>query len=847
MKVQSLKLEQIPVYFFCQNVDPARRDQTFRRKPFVIAGKVYRSGVGLRCDGHSGWDLHGCVRKLTVVIGVDDESKADTAVFRIVDLSTDSLIGKERKIKYGEPPRKFTFDLTGREKIRIEWDCGKNTSGFVTQDLLEFEFSYTGKKPAAWFPCKTIETGNIVWTFPAEPEVGKSFKQHGILLRSKAGIPELELMDLYRTAPGRYADPGLYNLPWNIQLIHGTAESRASELLFQSMEQTRKASGVEETVITLYDKVASVTVEQHITAFFECDVFKCFTRIVNTGSEKVTLLARDAVNAAFPPCRDPYLTTFRGAQFYEYMAPEEKPLAHGTTLNCHSALSHNCQEIFPGCYISFDGEAKEESGTVLGAALGWDGNWQYKVNYAQSDRIFFSAGAQEEPVELSPGEEYVSPFVLLSLSDKGKGQVSRNFHDYFRYWGGLHNGTKTRHIVLNSWEGLVFEFDSQKLEELIRNAANLGMEMFVLDDGWFGNGEYGRDNSHGLGDWQVNTAKLPRGLEHCINECFKAGMKFGLWVEPEMVNTLSNLYNIHPEWVLSIPGRELRYGRGGTQLMLDLSRPEVENFVYESVANILKTYPQISYIKWDHNSRGTNQGSTFPGSEKRGLSDLHNRAFLRVMERLRKDFPEVIFQCCASGGGRADVGTMYYFDEFWCSDNSQGHHRIPIQYGSGHFFPVLAQASHVSKLSEFPSEYKFRCDVAMSSRMGVELDPAGIAPEDVEIIRKGVAAFKEIREIVHQGDLYRGRAPHKSDVTELTFVAKDGSRAVLFGFKRYSDREKALIKGAGLEKKRLYTVCEVNPDDTPRIVPGTYTGAELTRGIEVNFKKGSSSVVLLLK
>lgn len=846
MKFRHLTLDEIPVYFFCQNVDPARRNFSFRRKPLVVAGKTYSSGVGLRCDGHSGWDLHGCAQKLTIVMGVDDESKGETAVLRVVDLAANKLVGREKTLKLGEAPKKFTFDLTGLEKIRVEWDCGKDAKGFVSQALLEFDIAYTRQAPTASFPCKTAETRNAVWTFPENPLPGKPFKQHGLLLRTKAGLPELELMDLYRTSPGRYADPELYNLPWNIHIIHGPTDSAAVELFFQKMEQFQLAPGIQETVITLCDEVASVIVEQHIVAYFECDVFKCFTRIRNTGSEAVTLLARDAVNVAFPPCRDPYLYTFRGAQLFEHMAPEEKPLAHGTTLNRHSSLSHNCQEIFPGCYISLEGPGKEDKGVVFGAALGWDGNWQYKVNYAQSDRIFFSAGALEEPAELRGGEEYVSPFVLFSLSGKGKGQVSRNFHDYFRHWEGLCHGTSLRHIVLNSWEGLVFDFDSEKLEQLIRNAADLGVEMFVLDDGWFGNGEFERDNSHGLGDWQVNKAKLPKGLEHCISECAKAGMKFGLWVEPEMVNTLSNLYTVHPDWVIAMPGREIWHGRGKTQLMLDLSRPEVEEFVYKSVADILKAYPDIAYIKWDHNCRGANQGSTCPDSERRGLSDLHNKAFIHVMERLRRDFPEVIFQCCASGGGRADVGTMHFFDEFWCSDNSQGHQRIPIQFGSSHFFPVLAQASHVSRLSEFPSEYKFRCDVAMSARMGVELDPAAIEKEEIGIIKKGVAAFKEIREIVHQGDLYRGRAPQHSDVTELTFVAKDGSQAVLFGFQRYSGAGRKIIKASGLERARLYDVREVNPDSVPRITPGKYTGAQLMKGIEIDFTEGSSSVVLLL-
>ena len=198
MKIGHLTLDQIPEYFFFQNVDPARRNLSFRRKPLIIGGKVFTSGVGLRCNGRSGWDLHGCAVKLTIVMGVDDESKGETALLRVVDAVTGELVGKEKSLQRGAKPAKFTFDLSGLEKIRVEWDCGKDAKGFVSQDLLEFDIAYTKQAPSAFFPCRTIETRNAVWAFPENPEEGKPFRQHGIALRSKAGIPEMELMDLLK-------------------------------------------------------------------------------------------------------------------------------------------------------------------------------------------------------------------------------------------------------------------------------------------------------------------------------------------------------------------------------------------------------------------------------------------------------------------------------------------------------------------------------------------------------------------------------------------------------------------------------------------------------------------------
>ena len=271
----------------------------------------------------------------------------------------------------------------------------------------------------------------------------------------------------------------------------------------------------------------------------------------------------------------------------------------------------------------------------------------------------------------------------------------------------------------------------------------MGGELFVMDDGWFGD-KYPRnkDNSS-LGDWMVDARKLPRGIEGLIADANKHGIKFGIWIEPEMANTTSELYEKHPEWVLKAPNREIVLGRGGTQVVLDLSNPEVQDFIFGIVDNLMTTYPEIDYIKWDANMSILNHGSQYlPSDQQSHMYIEYHEGFKKVCERIRAKYPDLTLQACASGGGRANYGVMPYFDEFWVSDNTDALQRIYMQWGTSYFFPAIAMASHISAAPNHQTfrviPLKYRIDVAMSGRLGMEIQPKNMTEEEKTLCRSSI-------------------------------------------------------------------------------------------------------------
>ena len=744
--------------------------------------------------------------------------------------------------------------LGGAKSLLLVWETVGNPFLRHILDMSDFAISYRGAKPSFPLPPRSFEVAgaHCRWIFKIRRDTLES-----VLLPSSPRTPvHGSFAPLCHTFPPLVEAGAVVSLqPTDLYVIQADG-AHDVELVFREMRRGENG----ETILSQRDAEYPVSVETRILPFPELDLFKVQSTIRNTGDAPLTVVNRNAACINLGELPNPYLTTFfgtgtayaslNGGWSGEMLDFEEAPLRRGTFTVSNRRISHNSQAAWPGCLISFNGKAREERGKVFGAALGWDGNWQYEVTrHRAPNRVTFGAGAAPEPRELAPGEGCETPFLLVGLSTRGKGELSRNFHRYMRR-GGIGNPPEFRPVVLNSWEGMYFDIDEAKLSRLAADAARLGCEMLVVDDGWFGGEEFSRDNDlRGLGDWQTVPKKLPQGLAPLIRAVKSQGLKFGLWFEPEMVNTASRLYHEHPEWVIRRPRRELRYGRSGTQLMLDLSRPEVEEFVYHAVADVLRDNPGIDYVKWDHNMGGVNQGAEHLGSRAGGFSDLCNAACRRVMRRLDRDFPDVIFQLCASGGGRADVGSMENFDEFWASDNSQAVPRISIQWGFSHFYPPEAMASHVSRHG-LETSYKFRVDVAMSARLGVELDPPTIAAEDRETIRRGIAVYKELRPLLHTGELYRGRSPHDSLCSEVTIVAPDRSQAVLFAFDRSGKGSRENIKSAGLDADAVYRAEEKNPGSKPALRACRITGAEAMKtGLAITFARGvaASAVVLLTR
>lgn len=600
-----------------------------------------------------------------------------------------------------------------------------------------------------------------------------------------------------------------------------------------------------ETTFEMKDPLYPVTVNLIVTTYAKEDVITSNIQVINKGQKDITLLNRDSAFVSLPNNDNTYLTSFYGNWGSEMTGFHEDRLPMGITKHVNTQVSRVAVPDYPGCYISFGGKAQEDTGLVFAAAVAWSGSWEYGVTRADGGQTVFTAGTLPSPRILKPQETYTSPKIVMTITDKGKGQASRNLHDYGRNYG-LYNGNTQRPIVLNSWEGVYMNFDEKKVDDLIARAADAGAEYFVLDDGWFANGKYARNTDRtGLGDWEVNTQKLPGGIKHLCDECEKHGIRFGIWVEPEMVCPVSALYEAHPEYAVYLKGRNRVQTRN--QYNLDLSNKVVEQYVYDCVAKILRENPRIGYIKWDHNaSANANAGSPANEDNEGAFNDLFTEAYYRIMEKLRKDFPNVIFQACSSGGMRGDLGALHYSEEFWASDQTNAINRIPIQWGWTHFFPTKAIAAHIGRLGQ-QADFKIRADVAMTARLGIELDPKALNPNELAVLKRGIETYKKIRPLLHSADLYRGRSPHESQTTELTFVAKDKSEAVFFGFKRNAGpvMEKLIVKG--LDPNVRYKLTELNPDTDMRISEGIVSGATLmSEGISVRFPQKPSSVVVKL-
>ena len=397
--------------------------------------------------------------------------------------------------------------------------------------------------------------------------------------------------------------------------------------------------------------------------------------------------------------------------------------------------------------------------------------------------------------------------------------ASRNYHRWARKHGMVYGSDKPHDVLLNSWEGVYFDVYEPKMDEMMRDFAAIGGEMFVMDDGWFGT-KYKRNNDKGaLGDWIVDTTKLPNGIQGLVNTADKYGLKFGIWIEPEATNVESVLYEKHPDWALNVKGRNQHYGRGGGQMLLDLCNPEVQDFIYNMVDTLLTNYPGIAYIKWDANVELKNYGSSYlPADKQSHIYIDYHRGLVNVLKRIRTKHPDVVIQACGGGGGRVSYGVMPYFDEFWVSDNTDALQRIYIQWGTSYFYPANAMAQHVSASPNHQTgrvvPLKFRFDVAMSGRLGMEMQPGSMSEKEREYAKKTIAEYKEIlRPIVQQGNLYRLVSPYdRKGYASLMYANDDASRAIVFAYKmeHFNNMLVPRLRLDGLDASRTYEFRELS-------------------------------------
>ncbi|MCI8538336.1 MAG: alpha-galactosidase [Oscillospiraceae bacterium] len=584
----------------------------------------------------------------------------------------------------------------------------------------------------------------------------------------EAGLDRAYSLD---TIPQEYSGCGVgdFRLPsMELELPNGSrsaslrytgCEVRQGKYALEGLPAFRGAEA-ETLVIYLEDAAAQVQVELYYGVLEEYDLITRAVRVVNRGGQSVRLCQCASLCLDFPRS-DLDLITFDGCHMME-RCPDRSPLRSGVqgVGSVRGTASHQHNPFVVLC----EHDANEDYGICYGAMLLYSGGFQALAERSQYDnaRLVMGINPYHFTWTLAPGESFTAPEAALVCSPRGLGQMSRQFHRAIRerLIQDPFEGQR-RPVLINNWEATYFNFNADKLVEIAKTAAPLGIELFVMDDGWFG---ARNDDNRGLGDWWVNQEKLPGALEALVPRFQELGMRFGIWIEPEMVNEDSQLYREHPDWVLHIPGRAP--ARCRNQLVLDFSRLEVRQHVYEQISAVLSS-ADVSYIKWDMNRSLTDVWSAGLPPERQG--ETYHRYVLGVYEMLgwlRRDFPHVLIEGCAGGGGRFDGGMLYYTPQIWCSDNTDAIDRLRIQYGTSFCYPVSTVGAHVSVV---PNEENGRVTpmetrgvVAMAGTFGYEMDLSKTSQEDQEIIRQQVAFFKEHYDLIQRGDYYRLSDPFQN-------------------------------------------------------------------------------------
>lgn len=589
------------------------------------------------------------------------------------------------------------------------------------------------------------------------------------------------------------------------------ADGNPSTLLEYKSHEIIPHKGSTETVITLADPIYKDEVALHLQAFEDENVFKSWTEITN--KEKASIELEKFASSLLHFDAPKYVLTQYSGEWANEANKLEQELHYGKKVVDTKLGSRANMFVSPFFQLSLGETATETSGTVLTGTLAWSGNFQFtfEVDNLGGLRVISGINPYFSRYTIAKGETFRTPEFIFTLSNKGTGEASRNLHDWARKYQ-IKDGEGNRMTLLNNWEATYFDFDENKLISLIGEAKELGVDMFLLDDGWFAN-KYPRSSDHqGLGDWTETTDKLPNGIGRLTEEAKKQGVKFGLWIEPEMVNPKSELYENHKDWVITLPNRKEYYFRN--QLVLDLSNPEVQDYVYSIVDGLLTKYPDIAYFKWDCNSPITNIYSNYEGKKQSHLYIDHVRGLYNVLDRIKAKYPDFPMMLCSGGGGRTDYEALKYFTEMWPSDNTDPIERLFIQWGYSQVFPAKVQCAHVTTWNKRAS-VKFRTNVAMMGKLGFDINLHDITDKELAFCKQAIIDYNRLKPVILDGDQYRLVSPYEGNHAATMFVDKQAANAVVFAFDihpRYNEKLNN-VKLQGLKADTKYEVREINRAD----------------------------------
>lgn len=561
----------------------------------------------------------------------------------------------------------------------------------------------------------------------------------------------------------------------------------------------------ETLAVTLKDQYNGLTVTVYYAVFAACNVLTRWVVLENAGDAPLQL--QSAMSACIQlPGMDYDMLDLHGSWARERHIGR-RSLAHGTQA-VQSRRGSSSHQLNPFTAIC-SRDADEDHGDVYGMSLVYSGNFliEAEVNQMDTTRVVMGINSFDFSWQLKPGESFTTPEAVLVYSNAGFGKMSRTYHKLYRK--NLCRGEwrdKRRPILINNWEATYFQFDADKLVDIAKEAKKVGIEMLVMDDGWFGKRD--ADNS-GLGDWVVNEEKLGCTLNELVKRIQDVGLQFGIWFEPEMISPDSDLYRAHPDWALHIPGRPGSLGRN--QLVLNLAKKEVCDYLVDSLAAILES-ADIRYVKWDFNRNLTEvYDPALPTEQSREIWHRYVLGLYDVLERLNTRFPKILFESCSGGGGRYDPGMLYYMPQTWASDDTDAAERLKIQYGTSMVYPISSMGAHVSDVPNHQTNrttpFLFRGDVALMGTFGYELDLTKIPEDDLDQIEDQVDKFKEYNTLIRTGDFYRLISPFEKDETAWMVVSEDKSEAFVqcFLVRNCANMPARIVKLKGLDPDMQYT------------------------------------------
>lgn len=657
----------------------------------------------------------------------------------------------------------------------------------------------------------SIHTNNVQLVLEVKPN-GRLYQAYlGEKLSDATPLDQLFMPRANQTSPmwaGSEAYPVMgtedYFEP-ALQLTHNNGNP-TSVLKYVSHTQTAR-NGATETVVKLRDEKYPLNVNLHYLAYAKEDVI-CQWAEISHGENKPISLGRYASAMLYFEEPTYYLTEFSGDWARE-MQMSQTQLNFGrktidTRLGTRAAMLAS-----PFFEVGLGSPVAENHGKVLMGTIGWTGNFRFTFEVDHDNQLRILAGINPDAATytLDRGKTFKTPEFIFTLSTQGTGQGSRNF----QRWAlnhRLYMAQQDRMTLLNNWENTYFDFDEQKLNNLFGQAKNLGVDLFLLDDGWFGNRYPRNDDKAGLGDWQANRAKLPGGIPALVKGANEQGVDFGIWIEPEMVNPESELARNKPHWILRLPDREPYLFRH--QLVLDLTNPEVQDFVFGVIDGLMKENPNIKFMKWDCNSPITNIFSPNLKARQGNLYVDYVRGLYAVLQRVQAKYPKLYMMLCSGGGARCDFEALKYFTEFWCSDNTDPVGRIYIQWAFSHFMPAKAMCSHVTDWNKTAS-VKFRLDVDFSCKLGFDLDLKHLSPNDLAYCQAAIKEYNRLKPIIFAPNLYRLVSPYETNHCALMRVNDEKTHALLFAYDLHPRYNETIINTRlqGLDPTAIYRVREI--------------------------------------